>query len=524
MLSAEFLYGASVKAAMILSGASVAALLLRKRPASARYLVWNVALAATLAVPALGLLLAKKQVMIVAAAVPIPADFVDFSATAGSAAAPAADWVAWVWAAGFCAVMARLAAGHLSLHRLLRRARPVTDADWLRLAGEVADGRRPRLRRSAEIDVPLSYGVLNPVVLIDAATESASEEMRRVVLLHEMTHIRRRDGLLSLGAQAVVALYWFNPLAWYAYSCFRKEQERSCDDAVVNGGVARVDYARHLVDVARQITGSRPRFSQGLCMAHPRDFEQRVLALLEARSRGALSRRALAVAVTVSAICVIPLAALRGQATGQTGSVAGAVSDASGARVPKAGIVLKSQDGKRQEIARADEAGEFTLPHVAAGTYDVEVRSPGFAMWQNKGLKVDPGQAVRMDVQLALGQISETLDIVGKGTRPVPPAPAGTPKRIRVGGNVQATKLLKIVRPVYPIQSQSAGIEGTVLLRAVISTSGDLIGLTVLNTAEADLAKAAIDAVGQWKYQPTLLNGVPVEVVTTVTVNFRLEQ
>ena len=89
---------------------------------------------------------------------------------------------------------------------------------------------------------------------------------------------------------------------------------------------------------------------------------------------------------------------------------------------------------------------------------------------------------------------------------------------------MQATKLLKIVRPVYPIQSQSAGIEGTVLLRAVISTSGDLIGLTVLNTAEADLAKAAIDAVGQWKYQPTLLNGVPVEVVTTVTVNFRLEQ
>lgn len=90
---------------------------------------------------------------------------------------------------------------------------------------------------------------------------------------------------------------------------------------------------------------------------------------------------------------------------------------------------------------------------------------------------------------------------------------------------MQATKLVHSVKPMYPPSAESAGIEGTVLLRAVISTQGNLLGLSVINTAaDAELSKAAMDAVQQWRYQPTLLNGVPVEVITTIAVNFRLER
>ena len=72
---------------------------------------------------------------------------------------------------------------------------------------------------------------------------------------------------------------------------------------------------------------------------------------------------------------------------------------------------------------------------------------------------------------------------------------------------------------------QQLGIEGAVLLRAVISVDGSLLNLEVANTdVNAGLAKAALDAVKQWRYQPTLLNGQPVEVVTTITVDFRLER
>jgi protein TonB len=100
----------------------------------------------------------------------------------------------------------------------------------------------------------------------------------------------------------------------------------------------------------------------------------------------------------------------------------------------------------------------------------------------------------------------------------------GTAGGIRVGGNVQATKLVHQTKPVYPAGAQAAGIEGTVLLKAVISIQGNLLGLVVLNTSvDPELAQAAMDAAKQWQYEPTLLNGVPVEVVTTITVNFRLE-
>ena len=110
---------------------------------------------------------------------------------------------------------------------------------------------------------------------------------------------------------------------------------------------------------------------------------------------------------------------------------------------------------------------------------------------------------------------------------PTAPAavPARTPQRIPVGGNVQAAKLITQVRPVYPADLKQQGITGTVMLRAVISTTGEMLNPEVINTTvHPGLAQAALDAVRQWRHQPTLLNGQPVETVTTVTVTFELDQ
>src|SRR4029077_20039569 len=98
-------------------------------------------------------------------------------------------------------------------------------------------------------------------------------------------------------------------------------------------------------------------------------------------------------------------------------------------------------------------------------------------------------------------------------------APLLSRRRIKVGGNVQAAKALQAPKPIYPASAESAGISGTVLLRAIVSTDGGIIGLTVLSSPDPLLADAAMEAVRQWRYQPTLLNGEPVEVVTTISVN-----
>jgi protein TonB len=90
-----------------------------------------------------------------------------------------------------------------------------------------------------------------------------------------------------------------------------------------------------------------------------------------------------------------------------------------------------------------------------------------------------------------------------------------------VGGNVQAAKLVYGPKPIYPPLARQARISGTVRLQAIIAKDGTVIELQVLS-GPALLVQAATDAVRQWRYQPTLLNGEPIEVVTTVDVIFSL--
>jgi TonB family protein len=429
-------------------------------------------------------------------------------------------WPVLVWLAGVIVALARIGVGHLRLARSLRRAREVRASEWIAArhaaAGSIGLRRMVKLRRSAEIDVPLTGGVYTPFVVLPEASEEWDAERRRIVLLHELTHARRRDPLLWLVARVAVALYWFHPLAWLAAARFRREQERSCDDAVVRAGTEQSDYAKHLVDLARAVahTGS---YAAALGMAATSDLEQRVRALLDARrNRNGLSRRVCGAAVAAVVAAVLPLAALHGQASQTGASLSGTVYDASGAVVPHILIILRNNTD-RQDAARANAAGEYSFS-VPAGSYTLEIRAPGFAEFR----KAVVLPAARMNIVLDLGQVSEAVEVVGKAARP---QETGTPHRIRVGGMVQATKLVTMTKPGYPPGAEAAGIEGTVLLRAVISIKGDLLGLSVINQAvDGELANAAMDAVKQWHYDPTLLNGEPVEVVTTIAVTFRLER
>src|SRR5438552_1152759 len=111
--------------------------------------------------------------------------------------------------------------------------------------------------------------------------------------------------------------------------------------------------------------------------------------------------------------------------------------------------------------------------------------------------------------------------IGGMGGAPPPPKP--TASRIRQGGSVQAALLVNKVQPVYPPLARQTRIAGTVRLHAIISKQGSVESLEVIS-GHPLLVRAAMDAVQQWKYKPTLLNGEPVEVDTTIDVIFSLNQ
>lgn len=200
-------------------------------------------------------------------------------------------------------------------------------------------------------------------------------------------------------------------------------------------------------------------------------------------------------------------------------TIEGRVFDPSTAVVPGVRVVLL-QRGQQQAVSQTSPDGVYRFDSLAAGTYEVRVLAPGFAAFEKRNVPVAADVTAQVNALLNIGEISETVTVLGKGqARPQ----AAAPQRIRVGGNVQATRLLASPRPAYPDAAREAGREGTVMLRAVISTEGNLLSIRALPGSDDELAAAATEAVKQWKYQPTLLNGKPVEVVTTIEVRFKLE-
>lgn len=93
----------------------------------------------------------------------------------------------------------------------------------------------------------------------------------------------------------------------------------------------------------------------------------------------------------------------------------------------------------------------------------------------------------------------------------------------RVKGSEQQKKLVKVVKPVYPPEAKAKGLEGRVRLQAVIAKNGTVKDLKVLSGPE-ELVPPSVEAVKQWVYEPTLLNGAPVEVITEIDVNYTLKK
>lgn len=127
------------------------------------------------------------------------------------------------------------------------------------------------------------------------------------------------------------------------------------------------------------------------------------------------------------------------------------------------------------------------------------------------------------------GVIGGIIGSVPSAAPPPPPPPKQeapkpkVPQQIRVGGNVQSAKLVNQPKPAYPPLARQARIQGVVRFNAVIGRDGAIQNLTLVS-GHPLLVPSATEAVRQWRYQPTLLNGEPVEVVTQIDVNFTLSQ
>jgi len=228
--------------------------------------------------------------------------------------------------------------------------------------------------------------------------------------------------------------------------------------------------------------------------------------------------------VSLLALCLLLPLAVRLGAQNASSKLTGTVFDISGAAVPNAAITMTNNKARTMEMTTSGAFGNFDFAALAAGEYEMKVLKPGFAEYKAPRIIMMPGGEFSQNITLQPGAYMEEVNVVAKGAaKPQATETAAKPTRVRLGGDIQAPRLLNKVQPIYPTATKAAGIEGTVILHAVIGMDGYPLQLQVMNRqVDPELARAAVEAVGKWSYSPTLLNGEPIEVDTTIIVNFKL--
>jgi TonB family protein len=540
-----FLFACGAKATLLLAFAWIVAFVLRKRSSAQRHCVWAASILASLALPFFTLLLPTwRSVTLGSAAVlwsPAQANVTGSGARTISSViinvrsgSPVFDKLAvfplLVWALGVSFIFFRLAAGLARLAWVSAHSKPVFDNDWMRTVLELSDfhkiSRSVRLLQSnSPLAMPLTWGIFRPVIVLPSSAGHWDDERRRIVLSHELAHIARQDWFLQICAELARSMYWFHPLVWLAAARLRQESERASDDAVLLSGIMPSHYASQLLDLARTLENTGRDWSTALAIARPSNLERRFAAMLNPSiDRSSLSRRT-KLFVPLFILCLLlPLAALHLSAQNLSGKVAGSIHDPSGSGVANATIIMANHTANTVDMTTSDRDGNFSFKALPSGGYELKAMKPGFQVFRLPQVNLVSGSDFSQNISLEIGTIMEEVQVVPAGTRqPLPVGTTGKPSRLRLGGEIEAAKIVSKVQPVYPDAAKSAGISGTVILHAVISTEGKPLSLRVMNSQiDPDLARSAVEAVSQWRYTPTLLNGEPIEVDTTITVNYSL--
>ena len=333
-----FFTAVALKTTAVLVMAWLGSWVLRGRSAASRHLVWTAGAVAVLALPLFSISLPALRVPSFATLAPGVAVLFETTAAPGSPAASTAsayshatlparstvwhpDWrlvLMLAWAIGIAAISAQMFLAYARLLRLRRRSQPSPDDGVAApLARQLGISRHVTILETEEGSMPMTCGLLRPAIFMPAGASHWTEERRRMVLLHELAHVKRGDVATHLLARLAAILNWWNPLAWLAWREFLKERERATDDLVLASGARPSDYAAHLLEVARSMQTSPALACAAVAMARRSQLEGRLVAILDSRVRRAAAGRAAAFAAVLAAIALAaPFAALRAQSAG----------------------------------------------------------------------------------------------------------------------------------------------------------------------------------------------------------------
>jgi hypothetical protein len=476
------------------------------------------------------------------------------------------DLLAAVWIAGTAASLLVLVAGFARLRWLTSRGACVEAGPWVDCTAGIASDysirRHVMLVQSAHHALLVTWGWLRPRIVLPAGAASWPEDRIRIVLAHELAHIRRADWLVQLAAEVLKAAYWFNPLIWIACRRLREESERACDDAVLARGVEGPEYAWQLLQLARAFKRPSTAWLPAPAIARQSSLEQRIGAMLDPRlNRQPVARRVAAVATGLLVLLTLPVTAVQ---SGRS-SFSGTILNPGGDPAVNARIVLSRGVGEPAYETRSDANGAFEFPDVPPATYrldvwgagerNLRVRMGGLALeLLGETLRLRSGDRIVRELTLPLGAITVSTSVAvtpdGEVIRPqdrgFPPtwqclsglglnSFCGPPSLLeeferdfhnsgRLPRQVEMPRLAQRALPEYPTALLGSGVEGSVTLEGQIGTDGFVASLRAAGWSHPALVDPAFAAARQMRWEPARIRGVPTEVPIRVEVEFQVRQ
>ncbi len=430
-----------------------------------------------------------------------------------------------IWAAGALVVIGFAIAQSFQLRQILSSSDPASGDINNRvrdLSRQLGVRRSPTTVQVLDRVPPMLWAFLGSVRLILPTELLTRLDARETdtLLAHELVHLRRRDHWVRHLELAALALFWWNPIAWWATRRVRRAQELCCDERVAELlPNHRRAYADTLVETAQFLSGRRlPLGSPARAMADLSQMKGRIQMIMATSQAGrmSLATRLLAAAMLVAALAVTPVLT----ATSDEPELTGRPVD----------LVLEEADlddvlatfSKLSAIEILVESG--ISGKVTAKFEQVPWDAALFTILRDQGLTWE-----RTGDQLIVRRPDS------EGLVPVSPA-VGEPTARLAGkldgedvfryvpdGRISEPVIIGKVMPKYPPEARKAGIKGIVVGDLMIDEIGMVRDVVIKESVSDELSTAAIEAFEQWTFEPAIMDGKPVAVRYIVTVAFRLE-
>jgi TonB family protein len=401
--------------------------------------------------------------------------------------------------------------------------------------------------------MPLTIGFFSNKIFVPARWDSWPAECRKMILHHEIAHIKRKDGLFQLIQLVAQAVYFFHPLVWILNSRINQYREMACDDASVAAKRnSSMEYSRYLVTIAEEITLSELGCSSASALIRQRNelFSRVHYQIMEVAMKH-ISKKKLGAILTMLLLSFgllsftlnsSPTPDDPGHSAVQAkAKIIGTIKDGKTGK-PIEGAEVRIEGMDLAAVSDADGNYAIAIAEFTPGTYKIKTSKAGYKFVRVAAVKVEENITTRLDFTLEptggtaqiekqtpadKGKIAVKQKLQKGEEIPTPPPPPvkekdpladfDTPPEV-VGGFAAVVNAIK-----YPESARKEGVTGTVHIGVQVDEHGKVLEAKILESLTAECDQAALDALKSVSWKPAIKNGTPVKVWVTVPVIFKLK-